>query len=123
MKNQSKLLGGLAVLAALALFFGPYLFQQWFPYQSMGMGRAFGRMPMMGYSGFNFLSFGGFVLMFLPILFLALAAVGAVWLVNNRGGSKPVPATPVAAIRATCPGCGEPVQDGWKHCPQCAYEL
>jgi hypothetical protein len=81
----------------------------------MGFGR---RMPFGGF-------FGGLIC----LGFLALIVLGVIWLVVRL--RKPVavavpfasigpvtPAAPVGQVHA-CPRCGEPVQEGWKHCPNC----
>jgi hypothetical protein len=72
----------------------------------MGFG---GRMPFAGL-------FGGL----LCLGFLTLVVLGIIWLV--RRGRKPVAvAAPVAqvAVAHPCQNCGQAVQAGWKHCPNC----
>jgi hypothetical protein len=81
----------------------------------MGFGR---RMPFAGL-------FGGLIC----LGFLALVVLGIIWLVNRLRKPKVVaapvapvvdaaPAAPLAATHP-CPKCGESVQEGWKHCPNC----
>lgn len=53
-----------------------------------------------------------------PLGFLALLAVGIVWLV--RTASAPRPATPVGKV---CPECHAAVQPEWKACPHCGATL
>ena len=81
----------------------------------MGFGR---RMP-----------FGGLIGGLFCLGILALIVLGIVWLVGRLRkpvavaapislGEPVVPAVPVAAVHP-CSRCGEPVQEDWKHCPNC----
>jgi hypothetical protein len=77
----------------------------------MGFG---GRMPFAGIVGGLFC-----------LGFLALVVFGIVWLVSGRRNPKPVEAAvvaapaPVAVTVHPCKKCGQPVQEGWNHCPNC----
>ncbi len=55
---------------------------------------------------------------FFGLGFLALLAVGIVWLVRTVGG--PRPAAPVGKV---CPECHSAVEAGWKVCPHCGTAL
>jgi hypothetical protein len=81
---------------------------------------------MMGFGWM--MPFGGLFTGLICLGFLALVVLGMFWLVNRL--RKPVAvATPVAPVAAevapvvtavhSCSKCGEPVQEGWKHCPNC----
>jgi hypothetical protein len=52
----------------------------------------------------------------LPLGVLALLAVGGVWLARRVGSGAHEP-------DINCPGCGQPVQRGWKTCPSCGEDL
>lgn len=58
----------------------------------------------------------------MPALFITLLVLGVVWLVKaistppSRGAGMPT-----AAV--ACPGCGRPVQAGWRVCPYCERKL
>ena len=83
----------------------------------MGFGR---RMPFVGLIGGLFC-----------LGFLALIVLGSLWLVRRQRKpvvvASPVAAevAPVAPLAAThpCPKCAEPVQEVWKHCPNCGKRL
>ena len=88
-------------------------------------------MNMRGYGmmGFGRRSlFGGIIGSLFSLGFLALIVLGVIWLVRILRKPAVVvapvatPVEPVAPVAATvhpCPKCGEPVQEGWKHCPNC----
>jgi hypothetical protein len=88
--------------------------------------RGFG---MMGFGGMGLL--GGLIRGLFSLGILALAVLGILWLVNRLRKpavvAAPVAAAPIAdvapvapvAMVHSCPKCGEPVQEGWKHCPNC----
>ncbi len=107
-----------------------------------GYGMHMRGYGMMGYGRGGLL--GGLVGGLLCLVFLALVVLGIIWLVNRlrkpavayapvatvSSSGVPVaePVTPVAEPVASpipvvathaCKKCGEPVQDGWKHCPNC----
>jgi hypothetical protein len=78
--------------------------------------------------------FGGLIGGLLCLGFLALVVLGIIWLVRylrkqSAGSAVIAPVTaPVAAVAEPvvpvveahpCPKCGESVQEGWKHCPNC----
>ena len=54
-----------------------------------------------------------------PLGFLALLAVGIVWLVRAVSGKQPV-APPVTRV---CSECHSAVQTEWKACPHCGATL
>jgi hypothetical protein len=77
--------------------------------------------------------FGGLIGGLFCLGILALLVLGIIWLVRylrkpKTGSSVVAPvaaiAEPVAVVVPEaavhpCPKCGEPVQEGWKHCPNC----
>jgi len=74
----------------------------------MGFG---GGMPFAGV-------FGGLIC----LGFLTLVVLGIIWLVRGRRSPMPVEAavvTPAAVAVHPCKKCGQPVQEGWNHCPNC----
>jgi hypothetical protein len=96
----------------------------WGGYGMMGRGmmgdyRGFDSGGMMGGYGGS-LSNWVFILpmCFFGLGFLALLAVGIVWLVRTVGG--PRPAAPVGKV---CPECHRAVEAGWKACPHCGATL
>ena len=108
-------LGGLAValitfIVATSLFGG---------FGRMGYGcGGFGMMnPQFGGMFGGWGMFGGFMMlgMFLiPLSVLALLVLGGIVLVRSLSTSRTGVTT-----RATCPGCGRPVQNEWTTCPYC----
>ena len=122
----------------------PFFDDRNMPYRDMPMrpfNRQFGEMPGMRIVRFSPLGwiFGGLVKLGL----LALIVVGSIVLIRSLWRSRPaavqpVQSTPVAAqpvqpapvetqtaevVSPTCPNCGFAVQEGWKHCPNCAHDL
>lgn len=113
------------------------------PYPQMGHGSMHGgfpggmvyprngSMPMMGgMRGFGrgggHFSGGMFFGMFgrlIPLALLLLLLYGAYWLGKRHNAPVAVPVTPAvpAAVPTDhpCPSCGNPVQEGWNHCPNC----
>jgi hypothetical protein len=103
-----------------------------------GGGRVMHGPGMMGFG--RGMPFGGFFRGLFCLGFLALVVLGIIWLVRRlrkpaavvvapvapAGDVAPVaapvaqvaPVAPLAAVHP-CAKCGEPVQDGWKHCPNC----
>ena len=91
-------------------------------------GRGYGMMPFGMYSmhGFGMMPFGGIFGGLLSLGFLALVVMGIIWLVRSLRRPvhvetpvvNPAVVTPPAATHA-CPKCGNPVQEDWKHCPNC----
>lgn len=57
--------------------------------------------------------------MLLPLGLLALFILGVVWLA--RAVARPGPG--VTPPPQACPGCGNPVAVGWRHCPHCGEDL
>jgi hypothetical protein len=103
-----------------------------------GGGRIMRGPGMMGFG--RRMPFGGFFGGLLCLGFLALVVLGVIWLVRRLRKPAPVVVAPVApaavvspvaapvaevapvaplAVVHPCGKCGEPVQDGWKHCPNC----
>jgi hypothetical protein len=84
-------------------------------------------MRMRGFGGMGL--FGGLIGGLFSLGILALAVLGVIWLVNRLRKPKVVvaPIAPVAslapAVTHPCPNCSEPVQEGWKHCPNCGEKL
>jgi hypothetical protein len=93
-------------------------------------GRGIQRMPMggfhqpgmMGRGGYyspysmGFLFIGAFFRFLIPLGLVALVAWGAyAWGKRSHTGTA---ATAVVETHP-CVKCGEPVQEGWKHCPNC----
>jgi hypothetical protein len=115
------------------------------PFGNDGWGRYGMHMRGPGMMGFGgHMLFGGLIRGLLCLGFLALFVLGIIWLVRRlrkpvstssavapvAGSVTPAaevaapivePVVPVVAVAAVhpCPKCGEPVQDGWKHCPNC----
>jgi hypothetical protein len=71
-----------------------------------GWGRGIGGLPIMG------------LMWLVPLGFLALMALAAVWLV--RALSSPSVQSPPAD---TCPACNKKVQSDWQNCPHCGKIL
>jgi hypothetical protein len=89
---------------------------------------------ILGFGRWNPL--GGIIVGVFCLGFLALVVLGIIWLVRRLRNPAAVsaavspaapvtpiaePVTPVVPVAAVhpCPKCGEPVQEGWKHCPNC----
>jgi hypothetical protein len=112
------------------------------PYGNRGEGQPFlpnqrpGMMPFgrggWGMRGPGMMGFGwrfplaGLIGCLLGLGILALVVLGIIWLVRRQRKSAmaAAPIEPVvesAPVPAThpCSRCGEPVQEGWKHCPNC----
>jgi hypothetical protein len=77
---------------------------------------------MMGY-GFNPIAtlIGGLF----RFGFLVLVVLGIIWLVNRLRTPKPVeaPVALPAAATSPCKKCGQPLQEGWKNCPNCGRKV
>jgi uncharacterized membrane protein YqjE len=72
------------------------------------------------------MTFAGLLECMFSLGLLELVVLGIIWLVRRQ--SRPaVAAAPVALVESVapvaavhpCSKCGEPVQEGWKHCPNC----
>ena len=87
-------------------------------------GRGYGGWGMMGpgmMGGWGFSPFGwiGMTFMWLiPIGFLVLTVLGAVWLVRAIGSGNPS-----ALPSHACPSCGREVRSDWRNCPHCGTQL
>jgi hypothetical protein len=102
------------------------------PFGNNGWGGHGMYMWGPGMMGFGRRSiFGGLIGGIFSLGVLALIVLGIVWLVSSLRKPKTITA-PVAApveqvapvVQASaathpCPRCSEPVQEGWKHCPNC----
>jgi hypothetical protein len=100
------------------------------PYGNDGWGGYGMHMRGPGMMGFGWMfPLGGLIGGLFSLGLLALVVLGIVWLVSRLRRPMPVatpvtpvepvaPATSMAAVHP-CPRCGEPVQEGWKHCPNC----
>ncbi|MBM4423251.1 MAG: zinc ribbon domain-containing protein [Chloroflexi bacterium] len=128
-KPLQWVLGICAVLIVLSIvasnilpFFAPQLGLNNYGYGMMGPGHMaggghmFGGRSMMG--SFGGMSFFGFGMLLWPILWLALIALGIVWLVRTVSAPR-APAVPQAA----CAHCGKPIQPGWKACSHCGEKI
>jgi hypothetical protein len=74
---------------------------------------------MMGGWGFGPFGWLGMISMLLiPVGFLVLIVLGAVWLIRAIGGG-----TNRASEMRSCPNCGHGVQPDWRHCPYCGTSL
>ena len=95
-------------------FRGPEDMMPGFGMRGYGMGGP----GMMGYGRMEPL--GGIFMGLISLGFLALLALGIVWLVR----SLRTPKQAVAAVAMhDCPKCGQPVQEDWKNCPHCGKKL
>jgi hypothetical protein len=87
-----------------------------FPFRQ---GRPFGpRMPFFGFFGlFGLARLAG------PLLIGALIVLALILLLRRPPAvvmTAPLPPSPVApASQMVCSQCGQPLQAGWKHCPNC----
>jgi hypothetical protein len=89
-----------------------------------GGPQGIGRSRMLCGRGFS----GGIVDGLLKLGLLTLVVLGIIWMI--RGLRKPKQATSVepvvaspAVITSPCKKCGEPVQEGWKVCPNCGKKI
>ncbi len=74
---------------------------------------------MMGGWGMPFFGLG---MMLWPLLIVGLVVIGTVWLVRNLRQPVPAPAPP-ASVSQACADCGNPLQPGWKACPDCGEKV
>jgi len=105
------------------------------PLANSGFRRMPGQMPlgtMMGrnhdvFGGRNSMSIGSmfmgggmmlFGLLF-PLGFAILMVLGIIVLFRMVRSQNTVP----VEATAVCANCGVPIQNGWKHCPQCGHEI
>ncbi|MFQ5875392.1 MAG: zinc ribbon domain-containing protein [Dehalococcoidia bacterium] len=88
---------------------------RWWPFCG-GTGRLGG--GLFGLWGWLFMA----LMVLFPLGFLALLALGIIWLVRAVSGPQlRAPSAPPAA--QSCPSCGKVVQADWKVCPYCGEEL
>jgi hypothetical protein len=74
---------------------------------------------MMGGWGMPFFGLG---MMLWPLLIVGLAVLGTAWLVQNLKPPVAPPALPASAGQV-CTHCGNPLQVGWKACPNCGEKV
>jgi hypothetical protein len=71
--------------------------------------------------------FFGLVGLMFRLGFLALLALGGVWLFYRLGGPQVISSTFARAsstfAQTTCANCGQVVQSNWRHCPKCGQPL
>ena len=100
------------------------------PFGNDGYGMHMRGFGMMGFG--RMMPLAGIIGCLFSLGFLALVVLGVIWLVRTLNRPKMVtaiagPAAPVEPSAAvapavafhSCPKCGEPVEEGWKHCPNC----
>ncbi len=119
---------GIAILVVLLVGIG-FLVPGW------GWGGMMGGWGMMGPgmmgtwgSGWGWLGWlFALIGLLIPLSFLALLALGIVWLVRRTSVSQNVSSDSTTATTTTggktCPSCGRAVQDDWQLCPYCGQEL
>jgi hypothetical protein len=118
---------------------GPGRYPGMMPFGGGGWGDGYGRhMRGFGMMGFGRRSlFGGLIGGLFCLGFLALIGLGIYWLVRRlrkpavasapvatvaapvAAETKPVASDAMVADVHPCSKCGEPVQNSWKHCPNC----
>jgi hypothetical protein len=74
---------------------------------------------MMGSWGMPLVAMG---MMLWPLLIVGLVAFGTVWLVQNLK-TRSTPPAPLTNLRQACAHCGQPLQLGWKACPDCGEKV
>jgi hypothetical protein len=90
-----------------------------------GNGRHMRGPGMMGFGGM--MPFVGAFVCLVSLGFLVLVILGVIWLVRRQHKPMTVdaaaaPVAPVEVLAGTahpCKKCGQPVQEGWNHCPNC----
>jgi len=112
---------GVVALGLVVLSLLPGL--RWGGMRSYGMGGMMaGFCPWCGGTGFLSpwgLLAGLTMLLFMiaiPLGFVALLAIGVMWLVRSAGRFR-------VGKALSCPHCGREVQPGWKVCPHCGGKL
>jgi len=106
-------------------------------------GRVMPRMPFMpgfmfgmGRYGFRapFMGLFGMLSCLWPLLLIGLI-IWAVTALSVRNTPQPMapqapqtmaaqsPLPPAPVSQATCPECGQPLQPGWRHCPNCGKAI
>jgi hypothetical protein len=111
------------------------------PFNSNNWGEHGVIMRGPGMMGFGRTSiFGGLFGGLIAIGFLALLVMAIIWFARSlrtqsRVGATVMPSAPVtqsatgveqpssSVTTQACPKCGEQVQEGWKHCPNCGKKL
>lgn len=91
----------------------------------MGRGNNnWSRHPMMG--GYGFYPFGGLFMgigmllgLIIPLGLLFAVVYGAARLAVKNGLPQAAPAAAAPPATHPCVKCGYPLQEGWKHCPEC----
>ena len=85
---------------------------------AFGPGRFDGRRPFFGFFGLAACAW--------PLLLIGLIVIGISLLTRRPAplivpmASAPLPPAPPAPVNpALCSQCGQPLQSGWRHCPNC----
>ena len=82
----------------------------WWPWGMMGRGMmTWGFIPLGWW--------GMFLMILVPLGFLAFGIIGIIWFLRGLSQSS----EKVSELR--CPTCQQPVQREWKHCPHCGVPL
>jgi hypothetical protein len=106
---------------------GPWGYPGMMPFGGDGWGGYGRHMRGFGMMGFGMMPFAGIIGGLFSLGLLTLLVLGIIWLVRSmrKPAAAAVPAATVsgvgtvaAAVHA-CSRCGEPVEEGWKHCPNC----
>ena len=63
------------------------------------------------------------LMILVPLVVMALPALGLVWLVRGTNPLAGQPVTTSSAPTAVCPKCHRGVQVGWHNCAYCGQEL
>lgn len=83
----------------------------------MGPGHMFGgiglRAPFFGLMGLGMLA--------VPLLLIGLVVLGLAALLRRDRPVTPLPPAPAATV--PCAHCGQPLQPGWKACPNCGEKV
>ncbi len=88
------------------------------------MGRGLNPGHMLGGFGVRapFFGLAGLGMLAVPLLLIGLVVLGlAALLRRNPPAAAPLPPAPVATV--PCAHCGQPLQPGWKACPNCGEKV
>jgi hypothetical protein len=100
------------IVGLLVILIGISLFGGW----GMMGGYRSGMMGGWGFGPFGWLAMISMLL--IPVGFLILIVLGAVWLIRAIGVG-----TSRAAEMRSCPNCEHGVQPDWRNCPYCGASL